>query len=186
MTDPEPDPEPDLTGLLATPADLSRVALGTVDEATAIDLLGRASEIVRGYCHWAIDERDYDLLLDGTNASVLLLPAKQVTAVASVTADGTTLADGIDYDWSASGVLERLDGSWPRRRRSVAVAFTAGYDPVPRDVVAVVTGLTARVLSTKGGWVQQRIGSLSLGQSLTAGGGLDKYDQAILDRYRLP
>ncbi len=175
----QPDP-------LASPTDLAKVALGQVDEATAVDLLGRASEIVRGYCgSWGIAEQDYDLTRDGKGRDLLMLPALKVTAVTSVVEAGTVLVEDVDFDWSESGVLERIGGAWPSKRRSVRVQFTAGYNPVPRDVVAVVTGLTARVLATPGGMTQQRIGSMSLAQTLTAGGGLDDYEKAILDRYRI-
>lgn len=157
--------------------------MGALSDEVATDLLSRASDDARSYCRWSISEKSYVLDLDSVGDAVLLLPAMRVSAVTLVSVAGVTLVDGTDYEWASSGVLT---GCWPRGRRSVHVEFTAGYNPVPRDVVGAVCSLAARTAALRGGFTQQRIGSLSLGQSLTSGAGLGHFETDVLDRYKLP
>lgn len=129
---------------LATTADLALYQAG--DPALMVDA---AEAVVRAHCGWHIaPSRTETITLVGSSASALFLPSLHVTAVTSVTEDGTVL-DLADVLVSDAGVLTRLPGvSWTTPDKTVAVNYTHGYAEVPADVKLIVLSLASRLPST--------------------------------------
>lgn len=115
--------------------------------SAAVDPSATALAAVQAYCGWHIGPSQEDtLILDGSGASLLMLPSLHVTDVASISADydgGLTVLDPTSYDWSAVGMIELRNGCFPHRFRSVTVTFTHGYSEMPANVQAVVDQITA-------------------------------------------
>lgn len=110
-------------------------------------LISAASRALANYC-----DRDgflsqaYTELYDGAGRDWMLLRQWPATAVQSITlqlnrASVTTLADPTDFVLEApiaGGGSQRLilsRGLFPRGRANVTVAYTAGYDTPPDDIV---------------------------------------------------
>lgn len=163
-------------------------------------LLDASSSLIRGHCGWSISrEVDVDLVLDGNGRGVLLLPTLKLEA-AAVTVDERLLVDGLDYEWSAAGMLRRLchvwpdgyrsQGVWPRRFRSVGAVITHGHDPVPTEIQELCTVVAARVVTPAGaspGMKAETIGSYSYtaGASVPGSMILEPPELTILDRYQV-
>lgn len=147
--------------------------LATIDTARANQLLDRASKAVRSAAGVTIDEATETITVDGTGTGVILLPNYPVTAITSVTEDGTALVVDDDYTWARSGVLERVKKSWPTKQRSVVVAYTHGYvtADLPEELGVVTVDVAARAWQNPIDVRQEGIGnytaSYGAGVSLT-------------------
>ncbi len=166
MADAEATP-PSLTlPLLASPEDLA-VALGTTaSEPRVTSALRRASARFRAAVHWRVDAATATVRLDGHGRRSLRLPAREVTAcsvtlAASATQPARLLVDGVDFEWSPDGIIDRLGDRWPDRRRAVEVTFTAGYDPVPDDVQEAVLDQAAAIYRIKRGLSSKQVGGIT-------------------------
>ena len=170
---------------LVLPSDLADYQAG---EAQAF--IDAATALVRSYCGWHIAPSvEETVTLDGSGSSLLPLPSLHVTAVASVTEDGTALTED-DYRWSASGWLRKTCGCWTGKERGVEVTFTHGFDEAP-DVAGVVMAVASRGQVSPRGEVRQQAGPFATTFSqfdAGQGGGivLLRPEMATLDRYRLP
>jgi len=177
--------------------------LGLADDATLDEHIGdlnaQASEIVDDYCG-----RDFGLhgtedapvtaKLNGNGRRTIRLPGFPVVSVISVSVDGTTLAEGKEYDVVLeSGILERIDrGIWMRGRRNIVVEYVYGYESPPKAIVRIVEGMVTAALSvTKKRVSVGAVSSISMdGYSVSYDritGNLDLTDEwmQILDRYRV-
>lgn len=115
-------------------------------EGAVLDACGRTS----------LGEANVDVRLDGRGTPVVTLPWHPVTAVASVVEDpdgeATALEEGVDFEWSAAGVLTRLNGIWLKRARWYAVTFSHDFgDTVPAGFRAVVFRVAARAVDNPTG-----------------------------------
>jgi hypothetical protein len=158
--------------------------------ATEDDRLLQAEALVRSYCGWHIAPSRVDAVetLRGYGAQPLLLASLNVTAVASVVDDGTTLAPTDDYTWQSNGVILRA-GFWGTG--DVVVTYTHGYDDPPPEVTAVVQAVAQRAVSNPGSLVRVQKGPFAdtysqtgFNQSLPMA--LLDAEKSILDRYRIP
>jgi hypothetical protein len=153
---------------------------------TEAEATQRAEATVRAYVGWHLaPERSETLTLDGPGSSVLLLPTLRVTAITSITEDGSAVDPG-DYEWSSSGVVRR-NGYWSPSLRGLEVSLTHGYAEMPLDVAGVIERLTTRVV--EGAGVLAQVGQVSYAEGedgLPVGGTLTSLDRAVLDRYKLP
>lgn len=139
-----------------------------------------AQAAVRAWCRWHIApamERTVTLDLDGSG--IAMLPAMEVTAVASV------LVDGVEQSiirWSSNGVLEV-----PARhlRRGLVVTFTSGYDSPPEDVQGVVLSIAARSADTLTGVTRESAGPFTI-ERAAVGASLVGDERLALAPYRLP
>lgn len=125
---------------LASTADLTARGITTTDVHTV--MLAVASAVVRRAAGSPILEADSTVTLWGLDCSQWLdLPGVPVTAIASVTHDGTALAADDDYKL----VNNRLWGACPwgdsREPLEVVVEMTHGLATVPADVVNLVCDL---------------------------------------------
>lgn len=155
---------------LITPDELRNfldVDYGELDDERALEIIEGCSGVVLAFCNrTAFEELEEELLLDGTGSGVILLPAHPVTEVSSIVEDprgaATVLLEDVGFDWSAKGILTRIDGGrWIKRSRWYAATVKHGYAAVPDAVKLVVKRLCARAatnpegLATEsaGGWV---------------------------------
>lgn len=135
--------------------------------------------------------------LDGTGTKQLVLPRWPVTAVSSVTVDGDTLDFDDDWRWSRTGVLWRIDDWWPEENepRHIDVEFTAGWNPVPGDVRAVILRMAGSAWhrpipgdQSEAGLTQETVGSWSRSwarpRDLIAMLSFSPDEYRILSRYR--
>lgn len=166
----------------------------TFDPSTADLYLRLASNEVRAACGRTFDEVTDDVLLvDGTGTGTLLLPEPPITAVAEIVeAPGTdyeaVLSATTAFEWSATGVLRRLDGrTFVRRFRWYRVTYSHGFADVPDEVAGVVLRVAARSMTNPRGLKQEAIGRYSFtvaGES--AGVGLLPADLVALGDLVLP
>lgn len=121
----------------------------TQDQADrAQQLLDDAMGVIVREVGQPLDQSTDTVTLDADGGCELVLPRWPVTAVTSVSVKGsdgtfTALAVDTDYEWSQAGILTRVGGFWPRKRRSVAVVFTAGYPTLSADVKRIRRRLAA-------------------------------------------
>lgn len=149
----------------------------------------QAEAEVRAYCGWHITpSRTEDVVVDGADATVQVLPTLHLTAVNSVSVDGTTV-DLAGVEWSTAGFLRR-DAAWTSRLRGVVVNVTHGYPAWPADVEAVLARIAARAAElddasqvlAQVGQVRYAAGVEGLRNVRLVG----EAEQWVLDRYRIP
>lgn len=164
--------------------------LATSLATTEADRLMQAEALVRGFCGWHIAPSRADVTHTATEprGRVILLPSLHVTAIASITRDGVSLATD-DYDWSANGIVTTRQGGWSGR--SVVVTFTHGYASVPAEVTAVVQAIAQRAVQNPGSLVRTQDGPFAdtysqtgFNQSLPLA--LHDAEKDVLRRYRIP
>ena len=173
-----------MAGQIATTTDLEDYSSG--DAQTLID---QATAEVRRYCGWHITPTvTEDVTVDGSGHRFVSLPSLHVTAVNSVTEDGTLLDAG-SYEWSEIGQLWR---SWPwsGHFRGITANITHGFATTPEDVRAVVLAVAARAQVSPDGVVRRQTGAVSESYSQTgfnvAGGiSLMPHEKDALARYKL-
>lgn len=153
------------------------------------DARTQAEAEVRAYCGWHISpERTEDLTVDGSHATVQMLPTLWLTALNSLTVDGTPV-DVDSVEWSRAGFLRR-DAAWASRLRGISANVTHGYAQWPADIEAVLGRMVARAvelsdasqLLAQVGQVRYAVGV----EGLREVGLLSEVDRLVLDRYRLP
>jgi hypothetical protein len=186
----------------ATPADLaSFLQVSSVDTASATLILQLVSDEIDAYIGQSLDQATVTaLLLDGPAAgsAQLVLPGFPVSAVALIEvqeADGawTPLADGVDYHWSTSGVVNRIFSSfdpndpvqpaWPVWAKSIRVSYTRGDSAALGAVKGVCLSASARMFINPAGLQSEQIGGMSLRYGAKSGAvELSALEQRILDR----
>ena len=169
----------------------------TVDEeATAQLLLELATGEIRGYTRQYIAETEHTQYLFGTWGPDLELPQRPVTAVDTVTVEGTAIDD---LEWDMKGTLRRhaLDGlSWPGDspfpcghwggpRTTIQVVYTAGYAEIPDDIRNACLTMAASAFANPEGISQETVGGYSVSYRLAVAGVTLTDDQRrTLRRYR--
>lgn len=128
----------------ATQDDLEAFVGHPVDATRAQLLLDLASASVAEAAGVPIAALDGDeVTLYGTGSPLLLLPAWPVTAVATVTVDGTAVTG---FTWNRAGEL-RYSGGWTRGA-DIVVTYSHGYAEaaVPTTIKSVTLEVAARGL----------------------------------------
>lgn len=155
----------------------------------AATLLEAASGVVRTYCGWSISAETVEgQPRDGDGSSLLLLPTLRLTAVTAVVLAGRALVDGVDFDWSTAGIIQRLPYGrcWPHKKRAIVTSYRHGYVLVPAEIKAVVVALAARSATAPAGLVQQTVGAITYRWAEAASSfGPTDGEKAVLDRYRV-
>lgn len=148
-----------------------------------------AQEAVRGYCGWHIAPSvTQKVTLDGPGGRLLLLPSLHVTEVVTVVNDGAVVTDP---EWSASGMIR---GCWSSRFRGIEVTFTHGFNPVPQDLLEVVTQMASyaqELVSAGASGIATQMASgphsFSVSPAAAAGAvGLSGQHRGTLARFKLP
>lgn len=168
-------------------------------DVTAQLMLDAASNLIRHYCGWHIyPSVALALTMDGPGGTVLQLPSKYVTDVASVTESGLVTDPGV-YRWSQLGEIERSSAFWQNGAwrswwtlgfRLIEVSFTSGYDVPPPELTTMVLSMTARALASPTGATREQAGGVMVQYALSsthAAGGLALMtnDMELLDPYRI-
>ncbi len=146
-----------------------------------------ACGLVTGYTRQNIESTTYTHTVLISPDMTIRLPQRPVTAVTSVTVDGTVLTSGTDYDWDGLSPSIALDGYTPDDDVFVAtVVYTAGYATVPADVKAATLSVGAALYNGSPGVTAESIDDyrVSYDTNRAAGGGLNDYERAILKKYR--
>lgn len=172
---------------LARSADLSAYRDGDDDF-----LLIQAEALVRDYCGWHIaPSRTETLTLDGIDYGTIFLPSKYVTAVSTLTVDGT-VASASNYTWDQSGRIYLYSSS--SSNRQIVVALTHGYTQPPAVVTAQIVDIVmrAKAASGLGGMSHLRVGQVDRSVAVGADGqpqntvALTAANRAALRSYALP
>jgi len=154
------------------------------------DRLDQAEAMVRGYCGWHIapSRGGSSETFDAIAGNVLLLKSLHVTAVASVTENGTAV-DPADYSWTEAGVLTRRCWSWATG--PIVVTYTHGHPDVPSEVAGVVRAVAQRAFDNPGSRPRAQAGPFAdsysqVGFNQAPALALLDAEKEILDRYKLP
>lgn len=155
--------------------------LATILTSTDAQRLEEAEGLVRDYCGWHIaPSRSEVLTLDGTGNRILPLPSLHVTAVASITEEGRTVALST-VDISASGYIKR-DTAWSCKPGSIVVTLTHGYTPVPPGVSGLVKRLAQQGVNNPNGASRIKDGPFEEAYSQMV---LSTADELVLGPYRI-
>ncbi|MBW3088824.1 hypothetical protein KIH77_08830 [Bifidobacterium sp. 82T24] len=131
---------------LATPKDLDGYGINyDGSETLAQRLLGSVSAAVRDAAGCPISRGEYTLTIPSEVSRKLDLPCRPVISVASVLIDGEECDD-----WRLFGNALYREGLWGTPDgipRPVTITLTAGYDPVPADIVRLVCSMVAAGLT---------------------------------------
>lgn len=116
----------------------------TPDDAQA--LLDAASQNIVDYAGWPIGPHEVEgEEYDGEGQRILTLRAFAVASVDEIRVDGSPV-----LDWRLSrryGQLERTSGAWPAGFGRITVDYTAGFDPVPPNLVKLCVELAVKAVA---------------------------------------
>lgn len=191
----------------ATTTELENRLRRTVDTVAAEALLDEASSLIVSVVgHSIVEVEDDEMTLRGNWTRRLDVPAWPVTAVASVTLDGTLLTEGTDYTWQADGAIWRpravdptfptltpmtVGAHWGGPDVDVVVVATHGLTTCPAWVRAICLDVVARAYVSPDGVVREQIDSYSVTYSqggFNQAGGVNLIDseERKLRRLRKP
>ena len=146
-----------------------------------------ASQAIRNYCGWHVcPSMDCTAEPEG-GGYILRLPAKSVSAVSSITEDGTALASS-EYQWRKDGLIRRRK-VWSDEWGGLSVSYTAGYTAaaVP-DLAEAVCAITSGVLAVSAGVTSESADGVSISYSASASSiaaGLTSQQKSALDPYKV-
>lgn len=124
-----------LTSLVAVKEYLKIDDTDTSKDALLEGLINAGSNIIENYCKRSFKEQTYtDEEYDGTGTKNLPLNNFPVSTITSIKIDGV-LIDVTEYKTRlSSGIVVRLDSTWPEGIMNIKVSYTAGYASVPPDI----------------------------------------------------
>lgn len=130
----------------------------TADEQTRADtLLALASGMIQSVARQTIEQvTDDTLTRSGTPNDRVRLPERPVTAVSSVTLDGTALVEGTDWYRVDDCLVCPRGFGYPSQ--TLVVVYTHGFETVPDVVRAVCLDVVARVWVNPGSVMQESYG----------------------------
>jgi hypothetical protein len=146
---------------LAAAADLATILKTDAEDADLVSALKRSSNRFRGAVRWLVSETEAQVKLDGLGRRSVRLPGAEVSEVSSVKLEGVELTETTDYEWSRDGILDRVAGVWPERRRIIEVTYTYGYPEIPEDIQEVVLDQAAALYRIKRGLSSEQVGGIS-------------------------
>jgi hypothetical protein len=132
-----------VTQPLVDPSDAADFANWAAGDKTV--LISMANAEVQKYCGWHIAP---SVTVTSArcwfgNRDLIMLPSAHVTAISSVTIDGTDQVADTDYYWDAPNAwIRRRPRTWPHDMFAT-ISFTHGYATTPADVKAVVFELVS-------------------------------------------
>lgn len=142
-----------------------------------------ACEAVRNYCGWHIAPVvNQTLTLDGSGATVQMLPTLRLSSVDEVLEDGVTQT--VTYaNYSQHGYLFRSD-PWTCNRNGLIVTITHGYDACPPAILSLL-----REAAQRGdGSAMSQVGQVRMGgvAGVPGAAAFIAANTGVLDRYKLP
>lgn len=183
---------------LFTLSELASYLQRDLDTATALLAQQGAQKIVRTYCRQDITSATYTAANLAIRAEDTYwrvdLPQRPVSAVTTVSVNGTAYTLGTDYAWNGASAYIRLarlvytSASFQDEPRAT-VTYTAGYSTTPEDVKDVALAVAARQYDNPRGLRMESIddysGTRAGADDDLAGVSLLAAEKAILDRYRV-
>lgn len=131
--------------------------------------INAASQAIRNHCGWHICPAMTCTAYPAGGTVVSRLPASYVSAINSVTEDGTTLTTD-DYQWRRDGLLKRAyPYKWSETWDAVVVEYVAGYsvDAVP-DLIEAVVSIASGVLTVTAGVMSESADGVSISYASSA------------------
>ena len=131
------------------------------DDLRTIPAVTAASAAIRNACGWHVGPSmrcRATIDVDGLTRSVWL-PARNVTAIESVTVGGVATDD---YEWSRIGEV-RFPHPLQRGLQAVVIEYVAGT--CPGDLAALVAGIAGRSLALRPGVTSESAGGVSVSVS---------------------
>ena len=150
-----------------------------------LSVLEAVSASVRDWCGWHVAPSLNCHFVGNGEGQLLMLPCMGVSAVDSVTINGT---DAVAFEWTAAGMVRLTSGRFPCGWRNVEVDFTAGF--TADSIGAVVAQIAANMLVASPGVAEEHIGSAGItynrtGNGITGGVSLLERDRELLAPYKL-
>lgn len=110
-------------------------------------LIGYAQALVEKHCRRTFEaEAGLVATLDGPGKKQIWLPKTPITAINSITEEGTALTAD-QYKWYASGKVVRVVGDydyvWTWKRQAIVVDYDGGYSTIPEDIEYACAKLAA-------------------------------------------
>lgn len=177
----------------ATPQDLTNYTNGQVQEEdercqAVLDAVSASIRREAGWHIWPVVQ-DHELVLDGPGGRKLALPTMNLLDLQSISELGRDLDVEEEIDWSAIGLVMKVNGVWTNRYRKIRAKITHGY-PEAADLAWLACSLAARGLSSPMGATREQAGAISITWATPqsgVGGGLVPLtsEQAVMDRYKL-
>ena len=167
---------------LMTAADVAAASKGQVSAADPRlpALIAAASQAVRDRCGWHVTPVVSETLtVDGTGGVLLDVRSGRLLGVSEVRVGGVPVV----FDWSADGIVERRDGVFPRRFRSVEVDVRHGFEQAPALVQVAVQAVLGACASPLGA-TREQAGQVAISWGRT-GLAVSEEDMASLAPYRL-
>lgn len=143
----------------------------TTYDAVLTTLVAQVDAMILRWLGRNIEEDEYVEYPNGYGSKQIRLKQQPVTAISEVridsqrlfTGSNTLLTAGTDYAL-VNGMLFRINGVWPNARENkwglladatvpsvgiIKVTYTAGYDPVPDDVILAADMLTIKLFGIR-------------------------------------
>jgi hypothetical protein len=142
----------------ATPQQLADRSQGAITVAAypSVQLeLDAATAAIQNACGWPIVRGAMTFTRRSRIPSIVFLPAMQIVSVESVS------VNGVDVD-AASVEVDPNTGETNIYGRIVEVAYTAGFDPMPADIVQLTLEMAAIGLGSATGLEREQAGAVSL------------------------
>lgn len=163
------------------------------DDDLALVAVDSACEELRRLTGQNFNEGETTVLLDGSNTRSLILPQAPVSEIASVKVNDE-LVDAGDYVVTDGGVLRRVkvngtalsswSTGWPWGAMNVEVAYSHGFDEVPRDLRMLALTLAGRIYE-QGIVKQETVGGSTSTFSVDGPLDLTRTEERIVRRYTL-
>lgn len=165
--------------LLAAPEALAtRLGVNAADPRL-LDALRSATARFRAAVRHPVSRIESDtVILDGTGADSLLLPAAPVITLERVTVDGDDITD--DVQCSTDGMMRHPNG-FPDALGAVEVVYTHGYDPIPEEITDVVLSAAETAYAGAGDVASMTVG----GEQVTFRQGTSHTWSVVAEQYRL-
>lgn len=165
--------------LLAAPEALAERLGVDATDPRVWDALRSASARFRAAVRHPVSRVEGDtVVLDGTGAVSLLLPAAPVIAVERVTVDGAEVTEAVQC--SRDGML-RYDAGFPDGLGVIEVVYTHGYEPVPDEIADVVLSAAETAYAGAGDVASMTVG----GEQVTFRQGVSHTWSVVAEQYRL-
>jgi len=127
--------------------DLAAYLQQDIDTASATVARTMATGVITGYTNQLIESATYTHLLPIGSGLTIRLPQRPVTAITSVTVDGTALTRSTQWDWDGISDVVVFDDWTPddEDQWQATVVYTAGHATVPDDITAVALSVAGRL-----------------------------------------
>lgn len=176
---------------LSTVPDLEKfLQVDITDDADAAVLLliDFADSVITSYCDRRFEpETSVVEVLDGLGDEVLFLSQWPVTAINSLSEDGSTLVEDTDWFFYEDGRLlrgspEAIDRlKWSRARKNVVVDYDHGFASIPSELQLVSTRLASTMFQAGEAYANAPVGSTGIKSISLDGSDTVEYNSMVGD-----